>query len=258
MAYATHQIVDDAAESSSGVATARPGVSAGGAQDPGTMDAARFTATLQPYLAFLRRYALRLTRNPADAEDLVQEVMIKLYTHRERLQGVQALQPWLARVTYYQNIDLQRRRPAASAFVSIHRLGGRADDEGAEQGWDIPDNGPGPERQLEDEEMSTLVTHAVKQLPATLQRLVQLHDIEGVSLPEISQRLGIPVNTLKSSLKRAKCQLRRSLRCLGTDRHAAAESACELEPLAQRSPQVSMRPARTARADLRVPRPAVA
>jgi len=224
MAYATQLIADDVADCTGIIASARPAVSADAPQDAKAMDAASFTALLQPYLAFLQRYALRLTGNRDDAEDLVQEVMIKLYTHRERLQSVQALQPWLARVTYYQNIDQHRRRPAPSTFVSISQLRG-GDDEGAEQSWDLPDEGPGPAIQVEETEVSTLVAQAVKQLPATLQQLVHLHDIEGLSLPDISQRLGISVNTLKSSLKRAKCALRRSLHGLGTDHREAAEPA---------------------------------
>jgi len=192
------------------------------------IDATRYTDLLQPHLAFMRRYALRLTGNTHDADDLVQEVMLKLFVHRERLLSVQALQPWLARVMYYHNIDQHRSRPAASSFVSIDQMNAAAHtDDDAGRSWDLPDETPGPESQVQGADLSAQLGCALQQLPAALRRLVQLHDMEELSLPEISAQLGIPVNTLKSNLKRAKCLLRHSLRRLGPERDAVPPSAVQ-------------------------------
>jgi RNA polymerase sigma factor (sigma-70 family) len=192
-----------------------------------------FGDILQAHLPFLKRYALRLTGNPHDGEDLVQDVLLKLYQQRERLLDVELLQPWLARVMYYHYIDLCRRRPAASMLVSLDQTLG-SDEEGMEYGLHLADETPGAEAQLQEQELCAQVRQALQQLPRGVRELVRLHELEGLSLPLISERMGIPLNTIKSSLKRARGCLRRilrelqpqngSLHALDTDALAEAEA----------------------------------
>jgi len=76
-----------------------------------------FETLLRPHLDALYRLAYRFTGNPADAEDLVQDVLIKLYPRRAELASIERLRPWLARVLYRQFVDKSRihaRTPFAS------------------------------------------------------------------------------------------------------------------------------------------------
>ncbi|MFQ5488882.1 MAG: RNA polymerase sigma factor, partial [Gammaproteobacteria bacterium] len=72
-------------------------------------DQAHFERLLRPHLEQLYRLAYRFTGNATDAEDLVQDLLIKIYPRREELKQVEKLRPWLARVMYNLFIDHKRR-----------------------------------------------------------------------------------------------------------------------------------------------------
>ncbi|MFP5306402.1 MAG: RNA polymerase sigma factor, partial [Gammaproteobacteria bacterium] len=167
---------------------------------------ADFTAGVMPHLPFLQRLALKLTGNAHDAEDLVQDLMLKLLQQPERLLGISALKPWLARVMHHQHIDQFRRRPPAQAFISFEQT---VDDEvGQELLLGLADDGAGPEEEMRDEQLRRQLAAALRGLPEITRRLVELHEIEGQSLPALAELSGIPLNTIKDHLKRARQYLR--------------------------------------------------
>lgn len=166
---------------------------------------------VRPYMPLLRRFALRLTRNHHDGEDLLQDVLIRLIEHRGRVGRVSQLQPWLMRVMYYRFIDHCRRACPLNGAVSLD------DVQSAEGGIafaaeiheaEVQDI---PERLVQRLQESAAVTSAIGRLPRQQRAMVNLHDIQGLSLPEIAQRMGISVNTVKSGLMRARGSLRASL-----------------------------------------------
>src|SRR6266481_1462055 len=77
-----------------------------------------FEVLLRPQVEYLYRLAWRFTGSVADAEDLVQDVLIKLYPRTQELLGIQRLRPWLARVLYHQYVDSVRQR-ARSPIVEL-------------------------------------------------------------------------------------------------------------------------------------------
>src|SRR3989442_13998665 len=77
-----------------------------------------FEDLLRPQVEYLYRLAWRFTGSVADAEDLVQDVLLKLYPRTRQLVDIEQLRPWLARVLYRQHVDLVRR-PARSPIADL-------------------------------------------------------------------------------------------------------------------------------------------
>src|SRR5574337_806976 len=84
--------------------------------------AQRFDRMVRPHATALYRFAYRLARNRADAEDLVQDVLTKLYPRTDEMARVRDLKPWLLRVVYHQFVDELRRRRRSAVEVSEMNL----------------------------------------------------------------------------------------------------------------------------------------
>ena len=166
-----------------------------------------FEALIRPHLDQLYRLAYRLTGAVADAEDLLQEVLIKLYRRRDELQDVGVLSPWLRRVLYNQFVD-DRRRNARKRLVSLEDR--RAEVE------DVPATGRGPEAEAVHSFDRRRLTEALEQLSVEHRTVLLMHDAEGYKLEDIQEITGVVVGTLKSRLHRARGRLRALLKVHGT------------------------------------------
>lgn len=162
-----------------------------------------FEALLEPHVGYLYRLAYRFCGDQDDAEDLVQDLLTKLYarSHAE-LSRLDQLRPWLARVLYRMYVD----RCRSLARSPIERAGGT--DTEPEQ---LLHPGPGPEREAEFEAVQEQLERALTSLNADQRAVVILHDIEGYTLNELQYILEVPLGTLKSRLNRAHAQLRQRL-----------------------------------------------
>lgn len=166
--------------------------------------------TLAPHLQTLQKFALRLTRDPQDSEDLVQDVMLKLFEHPERLHGVTQPQPWLKKVAYHRFIDQCRQRRLEARNVSLDEL---VDNGQADPLMDSSDGLFGASRTSADplEQLTKAergLEAAMVGLSAPQRWMLQLHDLEGYSVLDISRRYGLPENTVKSRLRRGRKALR--------------------------------------------------
>lgn len=154
--------------------------------------------------------ALRMTRNPADAEDLVQETYLKAYRGFGGFQEGTNLRAWLYRIltnTYINIYRAKKRRPDEQELDEVEdlflyrRLGGL---EAARAG-----------RSAEDELMDFFteaeVKQAVEDLPENFRLPVILADVEGFAYKEIAEILDIPVGTVMSRLHRGRKALQKSL-----------------------------------------------
>ena len=170
---------------------------------------------MRPQVEFLHRLAWRFTGSTADAEDLVQEVLLKLYPRTEQLAAIERLRPWLAKVLYRQTVDFVRQR--ARSPVS-----GSAEDE--QNGGDPLDAAAaveeGPDGHAERGEWRDRILVALGQLNPEQRAVVAMHDVEGYSLEELEPILQAPLGTLKSRLHRARQRLRA---LLGMEPFAAGE-----------------------------------
>lgn len=155
------------------------------------------------------RLAYRLAGRRADAEDLLQDVLSKLYERRAELSSIRALAPYLGRVLYNQFIDDRRRY----GRLPIKLVGSTDVATIAEA------RARGPEAQAVQAQVDAGVTQALARLSEAHRVVVLLADSEGYSLPEIEALTGIALGTLKSRLHRARARLRE---ILGSDKTLSA------------------------------------
>jgi RNA polymerase sigma factor (sigma-70 family) len=162
-----------------------------------------FEDLVRPELEYLYRLAWRFTASIADAEDLVQDVLLKLYPRTQEMLGIQRLRPWLARVLYHQYVDSVRQRARLPVLQLVG--GGDGEDDPLDK---VPSTREGPEEHTERGGMRDLILNALGKLNPEQRAVVTMHDVEGYSLEELATMLETPLGTLKSRLHRARQRLR--------------------------------------------------
>ncbi len=170
---------------------------------------ATFERLLKPHLERLYRFAYRLTGSKAEAEDLFQDVLAKLFGKLDDLVKVEEPGSWASRVLYNHFIDNQRRF-ARQRLVSV--------DEGQlpPGGVDSMPGADNPEHNAERLDDIVRLERALAELSDEHRIVVLLHDSEGYKLKEIQGITGDPVGTIKSRLHRARARLRELLSTGGT------------------------------------------
>lgn len=170
---------------------------------------ANFDGLLRPHFDRLYRLANRLTGAKAEAEDLFQDVLIKVYPRIDELLELDKPGPWLCRVMYNHFIDNQRRY-ARQRLVVVPEA--QLPGESVESLPGLDD----PHRDQERRDDITRLHNALSRLSEDHRLVVLLHDTEGYQLNEIQELTGTPVGTLKSRLHRARARLREFLDTDGT------------------------------------------
>ena len=165
---------------------------------------ASFSAMIRPQLDPMYRFAYRLTGHREDAQDLVQDVLLKLHQRPEQLATVDALGGWLRRVVYNQYVD-SRRRYAKSRFHLVRHaeLSSDPDRAAAPQAT--------PEELTEGEFTIKRLREALSRLSDDHRLIINLHDVEGYTLAEIAEITGVSLGTLKSRRQRARERLQKIL-----------------------------------------------
>jgi len=168
--------------------------------DPVGQDA-RFHEFVTPELDVLYRVAYSITRNKVDAEDLVQDTLIRAYRAIERFDG-RYPRAWL--LTIMRNAQVNRvRRKRPELMHDPDETMSRMADESA----DAAD----AETQLMDQEFEAPIEEALAALPEKFRRVVDLVDLNELSYQEAADALGIPVGTVMSRLHRARRNIRQHL-----------------------------------------------
>ncbi|MEM9823905.1 MAG: sigma-70 family RNA polymerase sigma factor [Bacteroidota bacterium] len=156
-----------------------------------------FTQSVWPFKDKLYRFAYRLVGNGPEAEDVVQEVLMKLWTKKHELHQYQNLEAWCMKMTRNKSIDQLRTRK--------HRLGGMP------QGMDCPDDGVTPYQHTAQKDTFRHINNMMQQLPEKQRLTMQLRDMEGMTYKEISEILDISMNQVKVNLFRARKHIRQLL-----------------------------------------------
>ena len=145
------------------------------------------------------RLAYRLTGNPHDAEDLTQEVFVRVFRSLSSYTPG-TFEGWLHRITTNLFLDSVRRRTRV-------RFEGLADDAADR----LPGRDPGPAQVYDERHLDADVQAALNALPPEFRAAVVLCDIEGLSYEEIAATLGIKLGTVRSRISRGRAQLRATL-----------------------------------------------
>jgi RNA polymerase sigma-70 factor (ECF subfamily) len=192
-------------------------------------DQEHFAEQAMEHMPSLYSAALRMTRNPADAEDLVQETYLRAYRGYGGFTEGTNLKAWLYRIltnTFINRYRAKKRRPEETDFDDVEdfylyrRLGGL---EEARAG-----------RSAEDELMDLFpeaeVKDAVESLPENFRLAVLLADVEGFSYKEIAEILDIPIGTVMSRLHRGRKALQKRLYDFAAERGLAPDTPDDREP----------------------------
>ena len=173
-------------------------------------DQAKFVELAMEHMGSLYSAAVRMTRNPTEAQDLVQETYLKAYRGFHSFQEGTNLKAWLYRIltnTYINSYRAKKRRPEQADVDDVEdlylyrRLGGL---EGSVAGRSA-------EEEVLDRFTDTEVKEAVESLPEQFRMVVLLADVEGFSYKEISEILDIPMGTVMSRLHRGRRALQKAL-----------------------------------------------
>jgi len=162
-----------------------------------------FTKAVRPHLERLYRQAYRFTQNQDDAEDLVQELLLRLYEKDIDLSEIEKPANWLLRSLYNQFINNYRKKSRLPIDSKDAESESIIDSLGHEQ--------DSPHKHLESNTTRLQLQDLIGQLNPDQQALISLHDIEGHSLTELSEIMSLPLGTLKSRLHRARNTLREQL-----------------------------------------------
>ncbi|MBT8119766.1 MAG: RNA polymerase sigma factor [Gammaproteobacteria bacterium] len=157
----------------------------------------RFTQLVSPEIEVLYRFAYRLCQNTDDAEDLVQQLLTRLFHKLEELERIESLRPWLMRSLYNLYVDSYRKQQSMLRVISP---------------GEMPDNVVSaeatPHERAELTDRQQVILAAMRQLNDDQRMVMMLHDAEGYTLPELADILQTPIGTLKSRLHRGRNQVK--------------------------------------------------
>ena len=160
-----------------------------------------FEAVVEEFAPMAYNVALRILRNPADAEDAVQDAFVSAYRGFARFHGQSKLSTWLYRIVVNASLMKIRKEKTRAQYLI----------QAPFEDTQVPDRSNDPEKAAVDAELRRVLERGVDELPEDIRLPVILRDVQGLSNDEASGALGISVAALKSRLHRGRVQLRQYL-----------------------------------------------
>ena len=153
--------------------------------------------TILPIKNKLYRYALRIVGNEMVAEDVVQEVLIKVWKKKKDLEQIENKEAWCMTVTRNLALDKLRRKKMQVDDVDNHRY--------------IADKNMSPYQSLQSDDTMRIIRQAINELPEAQKQVIHLREVEGYAYQEISDITGYSLDKVKVYLHRARIALRHKL-----------------------------------------------
>lgn len=166
-------------------------------------DASAFNELMTQYERKMYSICYRMCQNHEDAQDCLQEAMLRVYRAISGFKGQSSFSTWLYRVTMNSCLDELRKRKNKQS-TSLDNL--------LESGWSPSDESDTPEHHAVASEKKRALHQAISELPEDMRSAIVLRDIEGFSYEEIADSLGINVGTIKSRISRGREKLREKIR----------------------------------------------
>ena len=157
------------------------------------MELNQFKITVVPLRGKLLNYARKLTDDSSDAEDVVQEVMLKLWNIRQKLEEYNSIEALAVRITHNLCMDMWRSKRTDQ--VSLDQV-------------PVVSQTVNPERVLEGNDEIRLMHEIISSLPTLQQTIIRMKDIEEYETEEIAQITGCSSESIRSNLSRARKKVR--------------------------------------------------
>lgn len=167
-----------------------------------------FSEIFGRYKEPIHRYVLTLVRESSAAEDLTQETFVRAYRKLATLEDPSKVSSWLYRIATNLSYDRFRKTSPRSEAVSID---GTSGEPGEPVPIELADDSPRLDKVVEQREMSSCVQDYLETLPDDYRAVILLHDLEGLTNPEIATMLGCSLATAKIRLHRARKKLKEAL-----------------------------------------------
>ena len=166
-------------------------------------DAAAFNRLMEQHERRMYAVALRMCGNREDAQDCLQEAMLRVYRAIGGFKGQSSFSTWVYRITMNTCLDELRRKKNRQS-TSLDSL--------LDMGWSPSDDTNAPEKQAIRSELRRNLNRAIQELPEEMRSAVVLRDIQGFSYEEIAHMLEINVGTIKSRISRGREKLREKMK----------------------------------------------
>ena len=157
------------------------------------MELNQFKITVVPLRGKLLNYARKLTDDSSDAEDVVQEVMLRLWNIRQKLEEYNSIEALAVRITHNLCMDMWRSKRTDQ--VSLDQV-------------PVVSQTVNPERVLEGNDEIRLMREIISSLPTLQQTIIRMKDIEEYETEEIAQITGCSSESIRSNLSRARKKVR--------------------------------------------------
>lgn len=167
-----------------------------------------FEALLERYRDRVYRLVISLTKNPADAEEVLQEIFLTVYRKIAGFEHRSAFSTWLYRVTVNTALMKLRSRGPVQESIDEHLPQFTKDGRHARM---VVDFTQGPEKQLLRKEREQVLREAIEALPPDYKVVLVLRDLEGLSNEQVAEAVDASVLTIKARLHRARLVLRGKL-----------------------------------------------
>jgi RNA polymerase sigma factor (sigma-70 family) len=161
-----------------------------------------FESIIRQHQRLVSHIVFRMVSNTTDREDVCQDIFLKVYQHLGGFQFESKLSTWIARISYNTCLNyLEKKKVPLFEDIS-------AEERSLER---LPGSAPGPDRIVEDKEVSSLMHSEIEKLPVHYRAIITMYHIDRMSYREMGEVMGLPQGTVKSHLFRARKLLKERL-----------------------------------------------